>query len=94
MVNMPNTPPPIDPSLIKKLRQAEEAQEEAKTDKKLSPHEYHAKSMTFLGMYFDSYHATKLWESIIQTIGNQIQKDKDAAVKAIRNFGKDESEQS
>ena len=49
--------------------------------------------MHFLGMYFNSEDAAKLWQSVIQTVNREIEKDKQKAIKAIRNFGKDSDEQ-
>ena len=46
--------------------------------------------MTFLGMYFDADQAKKLWNVIIQSINNQIQKDNDRALKAIKKLKKTE----
>lgn len=49
-----------------------------------------AKPMTFLGMYFDADQAKKLWNTIIQAINNQIQKDNDKALKALKRLKKTE----
>lgn len=55
-----------------------------------SSKKWQAEPMTFLGMYFNSDDATKLWQQIIQSVGKQIDKEKAKALKAIKNFGKDQ----
>ncbi len=49
-----------------------------------------AKPMTFLGMYFDSDQAKKLWGIFIQMINTQISKDKEKAIAAIRKLRDDQ----
>ena len=47
-----------------------------------------AEPMTWLGMQFTADQAQKLWNIIIQTVNDQISKDKDKAIKAIKKLGK------
>lgn len=82
MVNTPSTPPPTGPIIPQGAQHPE--------DKSLtSAKGFEAKPMTFLGMYFDSKEATKLWQGIIKTIGDEIERDKQKAIKAIKEFGKE-----
>ncbi|MEN9655045.1 MAG: hypothetical protein RL235_1157 [Chlamydiota bacterium] len=45
-----------------------------------------AKSMTFLGMHFDSKEAQKLWNVLIQNLNREIQKDQAKSVKALKKM--------
>lgn len=50
-----------------------------------------AKPLTWLGMTFTGKEAQQLWSSIIQTIGNQITKDKEKAIKQLKkDWGDDQ----
>lgn len=42
--------------------------------------------MTFLGMYFNSEEATKLWTILIQNISHEIDRDTQKSVEAIRKM--------
>lgn len=85
MVDSPSSPPPVNPNVPQGVQQpGDAAQDSGKT--------FTTKPLKFLGMSFDSEQAAKLWQAIIQMVNSQIQKDKEAAIKAIRNFGKDEDE--
>lgn len=53
---------------------------------------YQYQPTTFLGMQFDAEQTKQLWESILQTVSSQIEKDKKKAIKATRNFGKSPGE--
>lgn len=50
------------------------------------PWKFHAKPMTFLGMYFDSEEATKLWTILLQNFSREIERDTQKAVAAIRKM--------
>lgn len=79
MVNTPSTPPPTGPSNPQGAQHVD--------DKIQVPGKgFEAKPMTFLGMHFDSKEATKLWQVIIQSVNREIEKDKEKAIKAIRDF--------
>ncbi len=47
---------------------------------------FKAPSMTFLGMYFNSEEATKLWTILIQNISHEIDRDTQKSVEAIRKM--------
>jgi hypothetical protein len=86
MVNMPSSPPPINPNAPQGPQQPEDnAQVPGKGFK--------AKPLEFLGMYFNSEEATKLWQSVIQLVNREIEKDKAKSIKAIKNFSKDQDDQ-
>jgi hypothetical protein len=51
---------------------------------------FKAKPLHWLGMEFSSEEAAKLWQNVIQLVNQEIEKDKQKAVKAIRDFGKDD----
>ena len=50
---------------------------------------FKAKPMHFLGMDFNSEEAGKLWQTVIQSLNQEISKDKQKAIKAIQEFNKD-----
>lgn len=50
-----------------------------------------AKPMTFLGMKFNAEQSEKLWQVIIQNIGNEINKLKEKSLKALRRMRPDAS---
>jgi hypothetical protein len=52
------------------------------------------KPMTFLGMYFNSDEAKKLWQIIIQNISQQISKDQARALAAIKKLNPEKNEDS
>lgn len=50
---------------------------------------FEAKPMTFCGMYFDAPEATKLWDIIVRTLCDKIQKDGERALKELKkDWGK------
>lgn len=76
--NNPHSPPPKTPSTPPK-------------DTPFGAHgkgDIEGKPMNFLGMQFSAEEAKKFWDNLIRAINDQIQKDKDKSVKAIKNFGK------
>ncbi len=52
------------------------------------------KSHTFLNMTFTPKQWHQLNELMIQSLGKSMDKERDRAVKAIKNFGKDPDEQT
>ena len=86
MVNSPTNPPPIGGPTS--------PQGEPKVnDIKVPGKGFTAQPMTFLGMYFNSKEATQLWQTVIQTINSEIDKDKAKAIKAIRKMREDQQDQ-
>jgi hypothetical protein len=79
MVNTPSTPPPTGPVPSQGAKSADDQID-------VPGKGFEAKPLTFLGMHFDSKEATKLWQVIIQMVNREIEKDKEKAVKAIRDF--------
>lgn len=79
---MPTTPPTGGPNAPQGPHLPEEKNP-------VSQKGFKAKPMTFLGMYFDSENATKLWQSIIQTVNREIEKDKAKALEALRKLRED-----
>lgn len=85
MVHTPSSTPPINPNAPQGPQKPEKESSGAEKG-------FHAKPLTFLGMYFNSEDAGKLWQTIIQAIGREIEKEKAKAVKRIRSFGKEEDQ--
>jgi hypothetical protein len=57
-------------------------------EKSKSPADWNPKPMTWLGMHFDVDQTKKLWNIISQNIGDQINREKQRALKAIRRLRK------
>lgn len=83
MVGGPPSIPPTGPAT---------PQEPDPSQNKSSGKGFHAKPMTFLGMYFNSEQATKLWQVIIQSVNREINREKEKMVKSIRNFGSNKTD--
>lgn len=50
------------------------------------------KPLNWLGMHFDEEQTKKLWDTITQTIGNQINHDKAKALEALKKLRADNDE--
>ena len=85
MVDMPTNPPPVGGPTG--------PNEEQKVNIPVPGKGFKAKPMTFLGMYFNSEQASQLWQTVIQTINSQIDKDKAKALKALRKLRGDQEDE-
>jgi len=83
VVKVPSSPPPINPNA---------PQGPQPTDNKAPPAGFTTKPLQFLGMSFSAEEAAQLWQSMIQLVNREIEKDKAKAIKTIRNFSKDEED--
>ena len=82
----PIKPPPSDGS--------PESHDATAHKKKGPPPQYGeatAKPLTFLGMHFTGPEAEKLWDSILQQVNSQIQREQARALKALKKLKKSTS---
>ena len=86
MVNSPTSPPPINPN-------APQGSPQTGDDSKVPAAGFKTKPMHWLGMDFTAEQSAKLWQSIIQSVNSEIQKDKDKSIKAMKKIGNDSDDQ-
>lgn len=88
MVDKPNPPdsnkPPVNPPSAPKTPPAFGETKEHGV--------WNPKPLHWLGMTFDSKQTKMLWNMISQNIGNQIKKDQDNAVKALKKLNPENSD--
>lgn len=86
---MPNTPstPPVNPN-------APQGPQQPDDNIQVPGKGFTAKPMHWLGMDFNSDEATKLWQTVIQMVNREIERDKQKALKTIRDFDKDDADKS
>ncbi len=90
---MTSSTPPPDPTPAFTKTEAKAANREEQAGLGSAP-EFKEKPITWLGMHFSSKEASKLYETIIQSIGQEIQKDQQAMITAMKQMREDMEDQS